>query len=102
MGATKINLSNRIKDLRERCGISQANLSKQLSVSRSSVNAWELGISIPTTQYITEMAKIFHVSTDFILGVDDARQISLRDMDEEEVKLVYGLVNYIHKNKHES
>lgn len=92
-------VAERIKSLREASGISQAKLAKQLGVTRSSVNAWELSISSPTTQYIVDMAQLFHVSTDYILGVSNEKQLSLRGMDDEETKLVYDLVNYILKQK---
>ena len=63
--------AEKIKELRQSFAISQAQLAKRLGVTRSSVNAWEMGISTPTTQYIVDMAHIFHVSTDCLLGVED-------------------------------
>ena len=59
-------LSEMIKSLREDAGFSQSQLAKKLDVTRSSVNAWEMGLSTPTTHYIVELAKLFHVSTDYI------------------------------------
>ena len=53
-----------IKSLRETAGLSQSALAKRLGVTRSSVNAWEMGLSIPTAQYIVELSQLFHVSTD--------------------------------------
>ena len=35
-----------IKSLRETAGLSQSALAKRLGVTRSSVNAWEMGLSI--------------------------------------------------------
>ena len=45
-------IAERIKYLRERSGMTQAGLAKVLGITRSSVNAWEMGISVPSTQYI--------------------------------------------------
>ena len=45
-------LAERIKTLREQAGMSQEKLAKRLGITRSSVNAWEMGISTPSTQYI--------------------------------------------------
>ena len=42
-------ICDRIKQLREQAGYSQAQLAKRLDVTRSSVNAWEMGLSMPTT-----------------------------------------------------
>lgn len=84
-----------IKSLRENMGLSQAALAKRLGVTRASVNAWEMGISTPTAQYVVEMARLFHTTTDFLLGLESHEHIALRDMQEEEKRLVYHLVDYI-------
>ena len=62
-------ICDRIKQLREQAGYSQAQLAKRLDVTRSSVNAWEMGLSMPTTQYVVTLAKLFHVSADYLLGL---------------------------------
>lgn len=63
-------VADRIKAIREQRGLTQADLAKQLGITRSSVNAWEQGISVPSTQYIVELAGLFKVSTDYLLGID--------------------------------
>ena len=40
----------RIKLLRDQRGMTQTELAKRLGITRSSVNAWEMGISVPSTQ----------------------------------------------------
>ena len=62
-------IAERIKQLREQNALTQSALAKQLGITRSSVNAWEMGISVPSTQYLVELAEIFRVSTDYLLGV---------------------------------
>ena len=57
----------KIKHLREQLGLTQSDLAKKLGITRSSVNAWELGISVPSTQYVVELAAIFKVSTDYLI-----------------------------------
>ena len=86
-----------IKELRERAGYSQSTLAKKLSVTRSSVNAWEMGISTPSTQYIVELSKIFRVSTDYLLGIDAKSQLNIDGLTMEETKILYALVAYFQK-----
>lgn len=92
-------LSEMIKELREDAGFSQSQLAKKLDVTRSSVNAWKMGLSTPTTHYIVELAKLFHVSTDYILGLDKTRTIILDGYTEEQIELLYKLINYFDKQK---
>ena len=90
---------DKIKELREMAGYSQSQLAKKLDVTRSSVNAWEMGLSTPTTQYIVALAKLFHVSTDYILGTDTGLSILLAGYNEEEINLIYSLLRYFDRQE---
>ena len=91
-------VSEKIKALREELGYTQSELSKLLGITRSSVNAWELGISVPSTQYIVELAQIFKVSTDYLLGVDHTATVSVAGLTEQDIHLVHSIINHL-KNK---
>ncbi len=91
-------IADTIKLLRERANITQSALAKKLNISRSSVNAWEMGISAPSTQYIVELAEIFNVSTDYILGVTSANVVALDHLTDEQIKLVYALIHCFQKD----
>lgn len=92
-------INDKIKELREKAGYSQAQLAKKLDVTRSSVNAWEMGLSTPTTQYIVALSKLFHVSADYILGIEAGLSVSLKGYTPEETELVFNLMKYI-DNQH--
>jgi len=88
-------ISDRIKDLRELNNMTQAELARQLGITRSSVNAWEIGISVPSTQYIVELAQTFGVSTYYLLCVESTATISVSGLDEDDLRLVSTLVNHL-------
>ena len=90
-------IADRIKFLREQQKMTQTELSKRLGITRSSVNAWEIGISVPSTQYIVEIAAIFKVSTDYLLGVSATVTLPVADLSEQDVHMVYQLLDYIRK-----
>ena len=92
-------ISDKIRELREQAGISQSQLAKKLDVTRSSVNAWEMGLSTPTTQYIVALTKLFHVSADYILGTEADLSLSLRGYTEEEISLVLNLLRYFDRQR---
>lgn len=88
-------IADRIKHLREVNGITQSALAKKLGITRSSVNAWEMGISVPSTQYIIELSRIFCVSTDYLLGVDKSSTIDVSGLSESDVQLLYRIITHL-------
>ncbi len=88
-----------IKKLREDAGLSQSELAKKLDVTRSSVNAWEMGLSTPTTHYVVELAKLFHISSDYLLGIEAKRTLILDGYSKTEIELLYNLIRYFDEQK---
>lgn len=84
--------SDRIKSLREKMGLTQAELAKKLSLTRASVNAWEMGLSAPSTHLIVELSRLFHVSTDYLLGLDEHAAIRTDGLSEREIAVLLNTI----------
>lgn len=82
----------KIKMLREKAGMTQVELAKRLGLSRAAVNAWEMGITVPSTHYIIELAHFFQVSTDYLLGLPEYPSISVQGLTEREVASVLEII----------
>ena len=92
-------IADRIKNLREQQNKTQSELAKQLGITRSSVNAWEMGISVPSTQYIVELANIFHVSTDYLLGVNTTATINVAGLSDKDIELLNTIISHLKASK---
>jgi len=92
MGKELFLLADKIKLLRGRTSLTQADLARQLGLTRAAVNAWEMGLSVPSTPYVVELAKTFGVSTDYLLGMESNATISVAGLSEEKVALVVEMV----------
>lgn len=88
MSKELFSLAEKIKALRESAGLTQAEVARMLGISRSGVNAWEMGLSVPSTQYIVELAKKFDVSTDYLLGIESTSTISVKGLTEKQVAVL--------------
>lgn len=88
-------IADKIKFFREENGMTQAELAKRLGITRSSVNAWEMGISTPSTQYLLELSRIFKVSTDYLLGISTDACISTEGLSNKDIKLVYEIIEHL-------
>ncbi|MCM1125355.1 MAG: helix-turn-helix domain-containing protein [Lachnospiraceae bacterium] len=92
-------VADKIKYLREKNNLTQSALAKKLNVTRSSVNAWEMGISVPSTALIVDLAKLFQVSTDYLLGLDASATLDISSLNDKETMIVYELVEYFKSQK---
>ena len=92
-------IAERIKELREEKAWTQTDLAKILGVTRSCVNAWEMGISVPSTQYVVELASLFRISTDFLLGVEATASVSVEGLSDEDIQLVHTIIDHLRSHR---
>lgn len=92
MIAELMKLPTKIKELRIKFGFTQAGLAAQLGITRSAVNAWEMGVALPSTETVVKLARIFGVPSDCLLGIDDAKTISAEGLSSEEIRSIEGII----------
>lgn len=93
-------INDRIKMLREQYNYSQADLANKLGLARTSVLAWENQTSVPSMKHIIAMSKLFRISTDYLLEVDNKRTLTLDGLSEEEISIICSLLNYFDNVNH--
>lgn len=71
-----INPGKRIKLLREEKEISQETLAHIIGCSRISIVRYEKGHSLIDTHNLIQLSLYFQVSTDYLLGLSDKKQIN--------------------------
>lgn len=99
--------SKRIKELRENKGLSMDQLASELGVTKSRVNMWENNGTIPRGEVLIQLARFFHVTTDYLLGNDDTSEVSktntklnslqrnLGKLNERELKQAEGMLKAV-------
>lgn len=90
-------IGERIKNVRELNGFTQSSLAKKLGISRSAVNAWELGISVPSAQYLIALSKLFNISSDYLLELNSKETVDISSLTDEEKQIIYYLLSYYKK-----
>lgn len=88
-----IKIGEKISELRNKQGLTQSALARCLGISRASVNAWEMGISHPSIEKIIDIAQFFHVSTDYLLGIDSSLSVDISKLNDKEKTYVYNLIS---------
>lgn len=61
-------LAENIRKYRKELGLNQEDLAERLGITLGTVSKWERGISEPDLQYIMDLAELFHVSVDVMIG----------------------------------
>lgn len=90
-------IADRLKELRNKRGITQSDLARKLGVTRSCVNAWEMGISVPSTQYIVELSVFFKVSSDYLLEIPGNATVNVDGLTDHELALIVELIDCLRK-----
>ena len=85
-------LGEKIQQLRKGKGLSQEELAGRLTVSRQAISKWELGESIPDTENVVQLSKLFGVSTDYLLNdeYESDKDISAVKVTSENIKAEYN------------
>ena len=69
-----MTLGQRIQALRKQHGLSQEGLGERLGVSRQAISRWEMDGAVPEVDKLIAMARLFGVSLNQLLGVEEPEQ----------------------------
>ena len=91
--------ADRIKALREARGWTQAELARRMNITRNGVNSWEQGLSMPSPACLVDLAKLFSVSTDYLLGVERLETVNVTGLDEKDVAMLAQLAERLRETR---
>ena len=93
-----LSIAEQIKNLRNDRRLTQSELAKMLKVSRSAVNAWEQGTNNPTLSYTAELAEIFNVSIDYLIGGSE-NKVDIAGLSKDEQEAVRRVISCFKSKK---
>ncbi len=79
------SIGEKIKEYRQKHHMTQEQLAACLNITFQTVSKWETGVSSPDLSLLVSITKIFHISADELLGINDAEA----DKRYDELKQVY-------------
>lgn len=77
--------------------MTQQQLAAQIGVSKSVISYYELQERIPSPEILLKLASVFHVSTDYLLGVSNDKVLDVSGLDEEDIAVLSSLVSLLRK-----
>ena len=55
---------------------------------------------MPSPSVLVKLSTIFHVSTDYLLGIDTTKRLDVSDLDEDDIKVISLMIDTLRrKNK---
>lgn len=98
-----MTFGEKLQSLRKQKGMSQEQLASQLTVSRQAVSKWELDSSLPDTENVVQLSKLFEVSIDYLLydEIESNGDIpavkenttELKNKFHNTLKMIFGIVS---------
>jgi transcriptional regulator with XRE-family HTH domain len=91
-------MGSKLKALRLEKNMTQKQVADRLGLAISAVSSYEAGTRYPTYDTLAKLSYIFHVSTDYLIGISEKRTLDITGLDDSEVELISQLVDKL-RNK---
>jgi len=82
----------RMRELRNKRGLSQRKAAKLLNVSNSAVSGYEGNIRTPSLEVLTQIALLYNVSTDYLLGLENRKMIGVDNLTSRQMDIINSLL----------
>lgn len=92
-----MNMGEKLYSLRIEKKLTQKQLAARIGLAISAVFSYESGSRYPSFETLIKLARIFHVSTDYLLGLTEKRSIDVTGLTDEEIELISQLVDKLRK-----
>ena len=93
-----INFGNKLKLLRLQDNMTQEQLAQKLNLTKWVISAYETGLRLPSYDVLIRIAKIFNVSTDYLLGLEHKQEVDLSGLSQEEINALLNLIKAMKQN----
>lgn len=92
-------LGERISQQRTTRNWSQVDLAKRLGVAKQTISNWENDNIQPSIEMLVRLSRIFGVTTDYLLGLEDTPRLEVEGLPPEVVAHLSLLIKDYQKNK---
>lgn len=84
-----------MKNLRIEWNLTQKQVADRVGVAVSAISSYESGTRYPSYDVLIKYASLFHVSSDYLLGISSNRSLDVSALNDHEIELISQLVEII-------
>lgn len=99
-GIYVVTFGEKLKALRKSQKLTQQQLAYRLGVAKSVVSYYESGDRYPSYDVLVKISYVFHVTTDYLLGLERTRTVDVSKLSEEDIAVVISVVEALERNSH--
>lgn len=93
-----VDFGTKLKELRQQAGLTQKQLADRLWLSKATVSYYEQSLRYPSPEILVKLAGVFHVTTDYLLGIEDKKQtIDVTDLSDEDIDFLENAAKLLRK-----
>ena len=78
----------RLRALRKKKRMTQAQAAKRLNVSKASISGYENNVKTPSVDTLIQMSNLYGVTTDYLLGLDNRDRLDVDGLSERQKALL--------------
>lgn len=96
------DFGTKLKELRRRAGLTQKELADKLGLSKAAVSYYEQSLRYPSPEMLIKVAGVFHVTADFLLGLEDKKQtLDITDLSDEDITFLQNAADLLRRKNNE-
>lgn len=93
-----VDFGTTLKELRQSAGLTQKQLAEKLWLSKATVSYYEQSLRYPSPEILVKLSNVFHVSTDYLLGIEDKKQtLDVTGLSDEDIRFLEDAVSLLRK-----
>ncbi len=92
-----MNFGERLKELRENAHLTQTQLAERIHTTKSAISYYEKLERSPSPDVLVRLADAFHVTTDYLLGIQNRKFIDVTDLSDEDMQFLLLTVDTLRR-----
>lgn len=95
----KSQFGDKIKELRKKAHMTQAEIAEKANITKSVVSFYETGNRAPSPEVLIRFTEIFDVTSDYLLGIEklEKNKIDVSGLSQKEVVIIQSMVDALRK-----
>lgn len=94
------SFGQRLKALRLKAGLTQQQLAERIWVSKAAISNYELFERTPSPEILVKLSRVFHVSTDYLLGLDcEKMTLDVTGLKAEDIEFIEHTIEFLRSKR---